>query len=86
MVKYTPLLLVLAFVGIAINNILAQTSAGGNTKKYKLVWSDEFNYEGLPDSSKWKFESGFVRNNELQWYQPENARCHNGILVIEVRK
>ncbi|MFT3949530.1 MAG: glycoside hydrolase family 16 protein [Agriterribacter sp.] len=54
--------------------------------KYKLVWSDEFNKDGEPDSGKWKYEKGFVRNEEFQWYQPENAFCKNGLLIIEARK
>ena len=53
---------------------------------YKLVWSDEFNKNGAPDSANWRYEKGFVRNEELQWYQPENAASKNGILVIEARK
>lgn len=55
-------------------------------EQYKLVWSDEFNNNGRPDSSKWNYETGFVRNEELQWYQPENAYCKNGYLIIEARK
>jgi beta-glucanase (GH16 family) len=54
--------------------------------KYKLVWADEFNKEGRPDSSKWDYEKGFVRNEEHQWYQPENAYCKNGLLIIEARR
>lgn len=53
---------------------------------YQLVWSDEFNTEGVPDSSNWNYEKGFVRNEELQWYQPENASSKDGILTIEVKK
>lgn len=53
---------------------------------YSLVWSDEFEKEGAPDSANWKYEKGFVRNEELQWYQPDNARCRNGYLVIEGRR
>ncbi|MEO6734501.1 MAG: glycoside hydrolase family 16 protein [Ferruginibacter sp.] len=53
---------------------------------YKLVWSDEFDKTGAPDTSNWRFEKGFMRNNELQWYQPENASCENGMLLIEARK
>ena len=53
---------------------------------YRLVWSDEFNHPGRPDSSKWNYEQGFVRNEEFQWYQPENARCDKGLLVIEARR
>jgi len=50
---------------------------------YELVWSDEFNKDGPPDPCNWTYELGFVRNRELQWYQPDNARCKDGLLVIE---
>jgi beta-glucanase (GH16 family) len=53
---------------------------------YKLVWSDEFNKNGAPDPVNWDYEKGFVRNEELQWYQPENAFCKDGKLIIEARK
>ncbi|MFP5082134.1 family 16 glycosylhydrolase [Pedobacter sp. JCM 36344] len=53
---------------------------------YKLVWAEEFNKNGKPDPSDWKYEKGFVRNEENQWYQEENAWCENGILIIEGRK
>lgn len=53
---------------------------------YKLVWSDEFNKSGKPDSTSWKYEKGFVRNNELQWYQSDNATCSEGVLKIEGRR
>jgi beta-glucanase (GH16 family) len=57
-----------------------------NPKGYKLTWSDEFNRNGRPDSSNWTYEKGFVRNQEFQWYQTENAHCANGLLIIEARK
>jgi beta-glucanase (GH16 family) len=56
---------------------------------WKLVWSDEFNYQGLPDPAKWDYETGFVRNHESQFYtrsRLENARVEDGHLVIECRK
>jgi beta-glucanase (GH16 family) len=53
---------------------------------YELVWNDEFDYEGVPDPSVWKHKHGFVRNNELQWCQPENAVVSNGILTITGKK
>jgi beta-glucanase (GH16 family) len=53
---------------------------------WKLVWADEFNKKGRPDPASWQFETGFVRNHELQWYQPENARCEKGLLLIEAKK
>ena len=52
---------------------------------YHLVWSDEFNIDGKP-SSDWTYEKGFVRNEELQWYQSYNASVKDGCLVIEGRK
>lgn len=51
-----------------------------------LVWNDEFNIDGKPDPLSWKYEYGFVRNNELQFYQKANANCSSGLLVIEGRK
>ncbi|MBN2375579.1 MAG: family 16 glycosylhydrolase [Sedimentisphaerales bacterium] len=54
----------------------------------KLLWHDEFDYEGLPDNTKWNYEEGFVRNGESQYYtraRKENARVENGMLVIEGR-
>lgn len=50
-----------------------------------LVWSDEFNYNGLPDPEKWDYEEGFIRNREPQYYtreRPENARVEGGNLII----
>lgn len=62
----------------------------------KLVWSDEFNYTGLPDSLRWGYDVGRGcpqncgwGNNELQFYtqnRKENARVENGLLIIEVHK
>jgi beta-glucanase (GH16 family) len=52
----------------------------------RLVWADEFDRDGRPDPSNWTYETGFVRNMELQWYQPENAWCEGGLLIIEARR
>ena len=51
-----------------------------------LVWSDEFNGNGAPDSTVWNFEEGFVRNQEAQWYQAANAWLQDGCLIIEARR
>jgi beta-glucanase (GH16 family) len=53
---------------------------------YRLAWSDEFNVDGPPNPDDWRYERGFVRNEELQWYQEDNARCEGGLLVIEGRR
>ena len=62
----------------------------------KLVWAEEFNYEGLPDTLKWGYDVGRGcpeicgwGNNELQFYtskQQKNARVKNGRLIIEALK
>jgi len=59
------------------------------SQKWKLVWADEFNYTGLPDSAKWDYEVGFIRGHEAQYYTSkriENIRVENGNLIIEARK
>ena len=53
---------------------------------YRLVWADEFDAGTRPDTANWGYEEGFVRNNEDQWYQPDNARIENGHLVITGRR
>ena len=60
------------------------------TKGMKLVWSDEFNYTGLPDPSKWNYETGGHGwgNNEKQFYteaDTANAIVRNGVLSIIAR-
>jgi len=64
-------------------------ASGAVAADWKLVWADEFNYQGLPDPTKWNYEVGFVRNHESQYYTQarlENARVEDGHLVIECRK
>jgi len=57
----------------------------------KLIWSDEFDYEGLPDSKKWSYDingHGWG-NNELQYYtdrREENAFVKDGKLHITAIK
>ena len=53
-----------------------------------LVWEDNFNKAGLPDSKIWSYEVGYIRNKEAQYYteqRKENARVEDGNLVIEAR-
>lgn len=57
----------------------------------KLIWSDEFNYHGLPDSAKWNFDIGGHGwgNHEKQFYtnaDTSNAIVNNGVLSIIARK
>jgi beta-glucanase (GH16 family) len=61
--------------------------------QYKLVWQDEFTYTGLPEPSKWDYDTegndfGWG-NNEAQYYtqsNENNAKVENGILRIIAHK
>ena len=58
---------------------------------WDLVWADEFNGTGLPDTTKWTFDIGNWGwgNSELQYYtanRTKNARQENGNLIIEAHK
>ena len=55
----------------------------------KLVWWEEFNRAGRPDTAKWNYKEGYVRNHEVQYYtwdRQENARIEGRHLTIEARK
>jgi len=62
--------------------------------KQKLVWADEFDYEGPPDLTKWAYQTGGHGwgNNELQYYTsrtaPEDANAYvsGGRLKISLRR
>jgi len=55
----------------------------------ELVWSDEFDGDGV-DRSNWTYDIGGWGwgNGEAQYYtdRPENARVQDGLLVIELRQ
>lgn len=72
--KFNSVLIILVFYTFCMGALNAQT----------LIWSDEFNYNGLPDTSKWGNELGYIRNNELQYYtdRKENQIVRNGYLEI----
>ena len=70
-------------------NSLNSLAAEAKREKKILLWADEFNGKGLPDSSKWGYEVGLVRNNENQYYtlaRTQNVRQVGGCLVIESLK
>jgi beta-glucanase (GH16 family) len=83
----------LAFLRLSAACIVTLTcfSTANAQHKRKLVWSDEFNYKGLPDSTKWSYDVGGHGwgNSELQYYTDRmlnNARVEKGHLIIEARK
>ncbi len=66
-------------------SIATACPAGAQNDGYKLVWHDEFDTDGAPNPQSWSYEEGFVRNREWQWYQPENAYCRDGLLILTAR-
>ena len=72
------------------------TASVAALSEWRLVWSDEFETDGSPDSAKWGYDLGTGAsvglvgwgNNEAQYYtdRPENARVEDGILIIEARR
>jgi beta-glucanase (GH16 family) len=73
-------------LGMVMPALAAPMFRPAATDSPRLIWADDFTRGGPPDPRHWTFESGFVRNEELQWYQPQNARCRGGMLVIEARR
>lgn len=90
-------------LAVIVSVCFSLTAFGGNRKiekenivtkelnpvSWKLVWEDNFETNGLPNSDIWDYEVGYVRNKEEQYYtakRAENARVENGNLVIEARK
>ena len=67
---------------VDITSLVAARDHAGWT----LVWADEFNVDGPPSPANWTYERGLVRNEEAQWYQPQNATCRDGHLIIEGRR
>lgn len=62
-----------------------------NIGDWQPVWSDEFDYTGLPDSNRWLYDTGAGGwgNNELQYYTKEdldNAYVSDGTLKITALK
>lgn len=77
------LFLLLAAIPTAFACGVASAETPGD---WQVVWADEFEANGPPNPANWSFERGFVRNEELQWYQEDNAFCRDGHLVIEARR
>ncbi len=78
---------------LAATIVLLSSCDGSN--EGTLVWSDEFNGKGAPDSAKWEYEVGDgcpgscgFGNHELQYYTrvPKNVRMEGGNLIIEARR
>lgn len=91
---YLVLVLFLAFAACGTKDVkeqatIIETASG----KWEMVWNDEFDYQGLPDSTRWSFDTDGNAwewgNYEQQWYTAnrlENASVENGLLSIKAQK
>ncbi|WP_446050050.1 glycoside hydrolase family 16 protein [Zobellia laminariae] len=88
-------LLLLIFVGFIVGSCESNPKKNKNTEPveesseaYTLVWADEFDGTGKPKSANWAYETGFIRNNEAQYYtdNSKNVRIEDGFLIIEAHK
>jgi len=69
----------------AATSNLPTVASAGVPSGYSLVWADEFTGSGLPDSSKWSYDTeananGWY-NHELQYYAAErleNSQVNDG--------
>lgn len=87
MMRRNKLAMLLASMGIALTAALPAAAQTAPTDDgYRLVWNDEFDTDGAPNPENWNYEEGFVRNREWQWYQPQNAYCRDGLLIITARR
>jgi beta-glucanase (GH16 family) len=83
------------FNAIAFATIALSCTGVREIDERKLVWADEFEYTGSPDSTKWSYDLGtgcpdncHWGNSELQYYTNDlkNVRVENGKLIIEARQ
>ncbi len=82
-IRNTSMFLLLLCLGLSCNQ----------EEDYKLVWNDEFESNGLPDSTKWSYDTEGNAwswgNNELQQYtshRTKNAEVIDGKLFITALK
>ena len=92
-IKVTDGRLLVTFSAAALAPVLSALVVRGRahgSNSWQLVWSDEFDYEGPPDPTKWNIEEWAARvvNDEDQAYtsRAENVRVKDGHLVIEAHK
>lgn len=92
--KNTVLIAVILFIilGFTYSDIIKKNEVG-NDSDFQLVWSDEFDYEGHPEPTKWAFdtEGNYAGwgNNEAQHYTEndiDNAWVVDGKLHITAIK
>lgn len=75
---------------LSLSNCSKKEEPKPSEATYQLVWSDEFNLNGLPDNARWTFDIGGNGwgNDEAQYYTSDikNAEVKDGYLFINAIK
>ena len=74
-----------AITGTLKENGSSGTDTSGLLDSTGAYVIDDFSSNSI-DSRKWKYELGYVRNNETQKYTNTNAEVNNGILALRGKK
>lgn len=88
---YTVFVTATSSAGLTLK-ISTQVTVTTNAAVPTLLWSEEFNTDGAPDSTKWGYNIGTGSNgwgnNELEYYtsRPENAIVQGGVLKVNALK
>ena len=93
-----PLLILILLIGcgddpqpvIPIDQTIDPETPVGLGNNDVLVWSEEFDYDGVPDPSIWTIETGNGDwgwgNGEVQYYRRENLNVSDGTLKITAKR
>jgi beta-glucanase (GH16 family) len=92
--KFKKSLQILSLMALTLLSGCAKSGSAASTDSavpqgYELTWSDEFDGDAL-DTSNWTpligNGAGGWGNNEVEYYQSQNASVKDGSLIIEGRK
>jgi beta-glucanase (GH16 family) len=86
----STMLCLLFFWGCSKDKKIQSSDNGTLLAGYQLVWSDEFDQNGFPDSLKWSYDTGGTGwgNDEAEYYTSrlKNAEVKDGYLYIKAIK
>lgn len=69
-----------------VDDMTFATVAGSPATGWTMVWNDEFDGPSI-DLTKWRVEDlHLIKNNELQYYAPDEVYISNGKLVLRSRQ
>lgn len=91
MINRLPLFIPLLLLTFPLFDVKTKLPETEINKRWIMVWSDEFNMDGMPDPSRWSYDTGDGGwgNNEPTYYtrsRKENVNVKDGVLIIQARK